>query len=80
MESLNTIITVFLIVNTLFIFRQRLWTKSISVPIIIIASDISYMFFTYGKIEAAVISWGTAITGLVFNAAIRECNPTKTVN
>jgi len=75
MENLNIIILVFLVINTLFVFRQRLWQKSISTPIIILASDVAYSFYYYDYVEAAVISWGLAITGLVLNSAIREHEP-----
>jgi hypothetical protein len=75
MENLNTIILVFLVVNTLFVFRQRLWHKSISTPIIILASDVAYALYRNGLIEWSIIAWGTAITGLVLNSAIREQKP-----
>lgn len=75
MENLDMIITVFLVVNTLFVFRQKLWKKSISTPVIILASDVAYSLYTYGLISSAVGMWGLAITGLVANSAFREHEP-----
>lgn len=72
MENLETIVRVFLIVNTLFVFRQRLWKKSISTPIIILASDIAYALYTYQLYASAVGMWGLAITGLVAYSAFKE--------
>lgn len=75
MENLDMMITVFLVVNTLFVFRQKLWNKSISTPIIIIASDIAYTLYINGLTDLAIAAWGIAITGLVANSAFREHEP-----
>lgn len=75
MENLNMIITVFLVVNTLFVFRQKLWKKSVSTPVIIIASDIAYILYRDGLESSAVGVWGLAITGLVALSAFREHEP-----
>lgn len=75
MENLNMIITVFLVVNTLFVFRQKLWQKSISTPVVILASDLAYILYIYGQNNTAIGTWALAVTGLVANSAFREYEP-----
>ena len=75
MENLDITIQVFLVINTLFVFRQKLWKKSISTPVVIIASDIAYMLYKQGLETSAVGTWGLAITGLVALSAFREHEP-----
>ena len=75
MENLEILITIFLTINTLFVFRQQLWKKSISTPIIILASDIAFMLYSYELYSSALGIWGLTVTGLVANSAFRECEP-----
>ena len=75
MENLEIMIVAFLVINTTFVFRQKLWKKSISTPIIILASDLAYALYSYGLINSAIGVWGLAITGLVANSAYREHEP-----
>ena len=75
MENIEIMIVAFLVINTMFVFREKLWKKSISTPIIILASDIAYALYSYGLETSAIGIWGVAITGLVANSAIREHKP-----
>lgn len=72
METTENIILIFLVINTIFVFRHKLWKKSISTPTIIITSDICFTLYTHGLYNSMLGTFGLVITGLVANSAFRE--------